>query len=107
MTDFTPALNPQQSRTGKPDVRWRQLMFNHFLRTSAWLALHILLLVGYLTLVFAMGVNWLTSLAIFFVAGLAIGWIMGLSGAWGLAMILQAFIVLLTGLIAVLFNAIL
>ena len=73
MTDFTPALNPQQSRTGKPDVRWRQLMFNHFLRTSAWLALHILLLVGYLTLVFAMGVNWLTSLAIFFVAGLAIG----------------------------------
>lgn len=72
----------------------KERMFDGFVRVALWAALHVFLVVGYLTAVFALGLDWLTALAVFFVAGLALGRIAGLSRAWALAMILQAGIVL-------------
>jgi hypothetical protein len=71
----------------------REKMLEGFVRLCGWFGLHVMLLVGYLTSVFALGMDWLTALMILFVAGLLAGWIMGLTRAWVLAMLVQALIV--------------
>lgn len=72
----------------------KQRMFDGFVRVTAWAALHVLLVAGYLTAVFGLGIDWMTALIVLFVAGLALGRIAGLSRAWVLAMVVQAGIVL-------------
>ncbi|WP_084396797.1 hypothetical protein [Henriciella aquimarina] len=89
----------------KVDVDKREAMFGGFLRFCAWTGLHILVVVGYLTLVFAIGMNWLGALIIMFVAGLAAGWLFKLSNAWTIAMVVQAAIVVLARIFILLFQA--
>lgn len=95
-----------QPSARQPDLESREQMWNGFLRASAWLSLHLLLAVGYLTFVFAMGMNWLTALVILFIAGVAGGWLMGLSSAWLIAMLVQAGIVVIARVVVVLMQAI-
>ncbi|MGB3627523.1 MAG: hypothetical protein WA989_16965 [Henriciella sp.] len=104
MTDFSPGVDPQDSQTRQPDTLSRQILFDRFVRASGWLGLHLLLGVGYLTTVFSLGMNWLSALALFFVAGLVLGKLMGLSKAWIFAMIAQALVVLIAGSLAIIYT---
>lgn len=107
MSDRDDTPPAEDGPTRMPAVRPRERMWNNFLRACGWLSLHVLLVVGYLTFVFAIGMNWMTALIILFIAGLAGGWIIGLSRAWTLAMLVQAGIVIVARLFVVLFQALL
>jgi hypothetical protein len=64
------------------DISAQKAMWDGFMRASAFGTLLILTIVGYLTLVFAMGMNWLVALAIAAVGGFAVGAVMGMGAAW-------------------------
>ena len=104
MTDQNPVLETIDDVTDQHDLQSHERTFEAFVRIMAWGALHVLLVTGYLTFVFAMGMNWLTALAILFVGGLVLGRVIGLSGAWAIAMVGQAFVVVFVRLLIALFN---
>ena len=80
------------------DIEEREAAFVGFVRFCGWAILHILIVVGYLTLVLGIGFNWLASLAIMFAAGLAGGWLMRLSSAWTIILIAHAALVIVARL---------
>lgn len=96
MTHSASTAHSPAPPAGKPDtfLQSRRAMFDGFLRLACWAGLHVLLVVGYLTAVFALGIDWLTTLAVLFLTGLAAGRLLGLSRAWIAAMLVQAGIVL-------------
>lgn len=86
------------------DVEKRDARFHGFLKFCGWAGLHVLLMTGYLTLVFAIGMNWLVALIIMVIAGFAGGWMMKLGNAWTIGMIAQIAVVMIARLGIYLFN---
>ena len=103
------------TRSADEDISYDRNAFNEsrerawrgFLTVCAWALLHVLLVTGYLIMVFAIGIDWFVSLLVLLVAGLAAGSLLRLSGAWSAAMLLQAALVILVRLLVYLFTSIL
>ena len=83
----------------------REAMFNRFLKFCGWTGLHILLVTGYLTLVFAITMNWLVALILMLLAGIIGGWLLKLGSAWYLSLVAQVAIVLMARLSILIFVA--
>ncbi|WP_300392506.1 aa3-type cytochrome c oxidase subunit IV [Henriciella sp.] len=86
------------------DVDKREATFHGFLKFCGWTGLHVLLVAGYLTLVFGVGMNWLVALFLMAIAGGVGGWLMKLGSAWYFSLLAQAGIVLLARFFIFLFN---
>lgn len=103
-----PSTNPDvpAERDSRMDLEFHERTWHGFLRFSAWASLHVLLVVGYLTFVFAIGMNWLTALVLIAIAGIVGGLLMGLSSAWYVALAGQALFVVFVRICIALFQAI-
>lgn len=99
-------LEPPVERDSRMDLEFHERTWHGFVKFSAWASLHVLLVVGYLTFVFAIGMNWLTALILMAIAGIVGGLLMGLSSAWYVALAAQAVFVVFVRICIILFQSI-
>lgn len=97
--------DPNSRKPPQINIANREANFHRFIKFCSWTGMHVLLVTGYLTLVFAVSMNWLTALFLMALAGVAGGWLMGLTSAWYLSLGVQAAIVVVARLCILLFMA--
>lgn len=90
---------------GDMDIHAQKAMWHGFMRATAFGSALILVLVGYLTLVFAIGMNWFVALLLMGVAGAAIGALMGLGTAWYVSLGVMAAIAVVSRALIFVFSA--
>lgn len=92
---------------GEMEISDQSNTFSGFIRTSIWFGGYTVLGVLMLTLTFAVGMSWMTSLIITFVTGVVIGLALQMKMAWYGLLIGTTVFVGIIGLIAGLFAAML
>ena len=90
----------------KVNIENREAMFRNFVRFCGWGGMHVLLVTGYLTLVFAIGMNWFVALILMALAGIGGGLLMKLGSVWYLSLVGQAAIVVFARICILLFMAV-
>jgi hypothetical protein len=89
---------------GEMDIRAQKGMWDGFMKASAFGAILTLIFVGFLTLTFGVGLNWLISLVLMLVAGGVIGFVMGMGASWIATLIIFALTIAFSRFVIFLFS---
>lgn len=90
---------------GEMEISDQSQTFSGFIRTTIWFSAHTGLAILLLSLIFAAGMEWMTALIITFLVGIGIGLALKMKMAWYAFLVGNAVLVVIIGLIAGLFGA--
>jgi len=88
---------------GEMEITDQSQTFSGFIRTTIWFSAHTGLGVLLLTLIFAVGMSWMTALIITFIMGVVIGLALKMKAAWYAFLVGATVLIGIIGLIAGLF----
>lgn len=89
---------------GDMDIHSQKATWDGFMKAAAYGSILTLISVGFLTLVFAMGMNWFISLVLMVLLGAAIGFVMNMGSAWVITLVLFAATVFISRIVIGLFQ---
>lgn len=89
---------------GEMDISSQKKMWDGFVTATAYGTLLTVLLVGFLTLVFAMGMHWAVSLGLTLIVGAIAGALMNMGLPWFITMGAFAIIVIVTRILMAIFG---
>lgn len=98
-------MSEAEYQRGGMDISDQKKMWDGFMKSSAIGGLLTVLLVGFLTFVFAMGMNWAVALGITLIAGVVIGLAMNLGTGWIVTMVGFAILVVIVRILMAIFGA--
>jgi len=98
-------MSETEYQRGGMDISAQKKMWDGFMKSSAIGGLLTVLLVGFLTFVFAMGMHWAVALGVTLIAGLLIGLAMNLGTGWIITMAGFAVLVVIVRILMAFFGA--
>lgn len=90
---------------GDMDITNQKKTWGAFIQAATFATLLIMLLLGYITLVFAMGMNWAVALGLTLIAGGLAGFFMNMGVSWVITMGTFAVTVIIVRILMAIFGA--